>query len=163
MTGAVKTNQVELYGSAFASFAALATAQGGADQELLEKLRNVLSNISEAIESNWAERTEEEARFIENYETIYATTKAVHQELMDHQDSLTSEIAALHKCVVNQTGIVGSATAKRDRNQKLWDDAAALCTASDEEYENAKLQRREERDVIDALRAKVEARFGPGN
>jgi len=58
-----------------------------------------------------------------------------------------------------QTGIVESATAKRDRNQKLWDDAKAMCEAFNKEYESATKARKEELKLLAAIRERVEARF----
>jgi len=61
---------------------------------------------------------------------------------------------------MTQTGIVQSASAKRDRNQNLWDDAVALCDAVTEEYHAATESRREELELLADIRARVEARFG---
>jgi hypothetical protein len=53
-----------------------------------------------------------------------------------------------------------AATAKRDRNQRLWDDATALCDAVTEEYRVATDARNEELELLADIKARVEARFG---
>jgi len=58
-----------------------------------------------------------------------------------------------------QTGIVENATAKRDRNQKLWDDAKAMCEAFIKEYQAATKARKEELKLLALIRERVEARF----
>ena len=52
-----------------------------------------------------------------------------------------------------------AATAKRDRNQRLWDDARALCDAVAEEYRVATDARNEELELLADIKARVEARY----
>jgi hypothetical protein len=42
----------------------------------------------------------------------------------------------------------------------LWDDAVALCNSIEEEYHTATEPRKEELDLLAAIRERVEARFG---
>jgi hypothetical protein len=72
---------------------------------------------------------------------------------------LENELNALQKCIVTQSGIVNSATAKRDRNQRLLDDAEALCGSVDQEYTASTQARKNELELLGAIRERVEARF----
>jgi regulator of replication initiation timing len=160
MKNAIATNKVEMFGGVFTAFASLATAQGGADNELLEQLVNILNNLKEAVEENWEARTVQEAGFQADYETLKSTLDNTITSLVEETHTLEREIGSLKKCIVFQTGIVGSATAKKDRNQNLWDDATELCDNADDEYNSAKALRQEELEVIDQLRHKVNLRWG---
>jgi exonuclease VII small subunit len=161
LKSAIASGNADKYAGAFTALASLANSQGGADSELLDRLKNVLANVREALEAAFEESTNFEAQNQEAFDSIKATLGTTITELAEHKAALEEEIAALNKCNITQTGIVASATSKRDRNQNLWDDAVSLCDAQDAEYENAKGQRREELDIIDAMRVKVNQRYNP--
>jgi len=65
----------------------------------------------------------------------------------------------LEKCIVTQTGILFKATEKRDRNANLLADAHALCDSVAAEYQSATASRKEELELLAAIRERVEARF----
>jgi len=160
MSAAIKSNKVGEYGPAFAVLATLASQNTQADAELFEQARNIFANLHEAIEANWVERVNLEEHLIAENEASTASTQDIINELVSYIDSLNIELTLLNRCVVIQSGVVGTATAKRDRNQRLWDDSAELCGSQATFYENAKTQRREERDIVDAVRQKVQIRWG---
>lgn len=160
---AMNTKKPEMFASTFSALASLSTMDSAADLELLEKVRNVLNNLSEAINAEWDARVEEEQGLIESGEQTLASAQAAHQDLLDEEAALTLEIAHLNKTIVTETGVVAAATAKRNRNQNLWDDAEELCAVQDAEYAQGTEGRRQERDLIDALRAKVTLRYGGPN
>jgi hypothetical protein len=160
MRAAIKSNKVGEYGSAFAVLAALANKNTQADAELFEQARNIFENLSEALEANWVERVVLEDHLIAQNEASVASTEQIIAELIQHIENLNIELVNLNRCIVIQTGVVGTATAKRDRNQRLWDDSNELCGSQAEFYEQSKNQRREERDIIDAVRQKVNIRWG---
>jgi len=159
MKSAIKSNKVGEYGPAFAVLATLASQNTSADAELFEQARNIFQNLHEALEANWDERVILEEHLIAENEASTASTEDIINELLAHIDNLNIELVNLNRCIVTQTGVVGTATAKRDRNQRLWDDSHALCSSQEEFYEEAKTQRREERDIIDAVRTKVNDRW----
>lgn len=157
---AMSSGKPETFANTFAALASLSTNQNDADLELLERVRNVLQNLSEAIESNWNDRVALEEQLIAASEEAVANATQVVNDLLQEQSNLTVEVADLKKVIVTETGVVAAATAKRNRNQNLWDDAEDLCELQDAEYENGTNGRRQERDLIDAIRSKVETRYG---
>jgi len=160
MKSAIKTNRVASYGSAFAVLAALSTKNTAADSELFEQARNIFNNLLEAEEANWVDRVALEEQLIaENEESVAATLEIV-AELEQHIENLKIELVNLNRIIVTQTGVAAAATAKRDRNQNLWDESTELFESQNVFYEEAKVQRRQERDIIDAVRQKVQLRWG---
>jgi hypothetical protein len=160
---AMRSGKPDTYADTFAALASLSSRQADADVEILERVRNVLSNLHESIESNWVERVATEEDLIARGEHAHTAATEVYQSLLDEESRLTIEVADLNKVIVTETGVVASATAKRDRNQRLWDDAVDLCQLQEEEYEHSTAGRRQERDLIDNIRSKVHARYGGPN
>jgi 16S rRNA G1207 methylase RsmC len=109
---------------------------------------------TEFQEAAAAEQAAQEAYLVdkERLETTIAN-------LAKQEEELEFEIQELDKCIVTQTGIVEAAKSKRDRNQKLWDDAVAMCDAFVKEYEAASAARKEELALLALIRERVEARF----
>jgi hypothetical protein len=157
---AMRSGKIEAYADTFAILAALSNKQADADVEILERVRNVLSNLHDSIEANWEARVTAEEDLIQRGEAAHTSATEVYQSLLDEESRLTIEVADLNKVIVTETGVVSSATAKKDRNQRLWDDAVDLCTLQEDEYANSTTGRRQERDLIDTIRAKVHARYG---
>lgn len=81
------------------------------------------------------------------------------EQLSAQQEGLNAEITALNKCVVIQSGIVTAASIKRDRNQRIWDDARNLCEAVADEYHTSSEARSEELELLEVITERVEARF----
>jgi len=160
MKGAIKSQKVAEFGTTFAVLAALANKGADADAELFEKVRNVLQNLLDGVEEAWLDRIAVEDELIAANESETAAANEIVAELDAYIADLQEEIAFLHRLEVEQSGVIQAATAKRDRNQRLWDDSEELCEAQAEFYEQAKIQRREERDIIDAVRQKVQLRWG---
>jgi len=156
----MSSGKPETFANTFAALASLSTNQNDADLELLERVRNVLQNLSEAIESNWADRVALEEQLIAASEEAVANATQVVNDLLQEQSNLTVEVADLKKVIVTETGVVAAATAKRNRNQNLLDDASSLCAAVEEEYHSSTEARSEELDLLRAIRERVEARFG---
>jgi hypothetical protein len=160
LKAAMSSKKPSMFAQTFAALAALQTAQNDADLEVLERVRNVLNNLSESLNEDWDARVAAEQDLIEQGEAALAGATAAEQELLDEESALEIEVADLNKTIVTETGVVASSTAKRDRNQRLWDDATSLCQIQEDEYTHATEGRRQERDLVDALRQKVSARFG---
>jgi len=150
-------NSVQIGGAAKWAPAMSALAQvtfnGGADNELLEQIRNILNKLHGDFDEAFKELQELELKNQEAFDSVKARTSDQIEALTATQGNLEVELSQLNKCIVTQTGIVGSATAKRDRNQRLWDEAGNLCNTSEAEYTASTAQRREELDIIDALRS----------
>jgi chromosome segregation ATPase len=160
MRGAIKSNKVEHFGNTFAVLATLASKGAEAEAELFEQARNIFVNLGDSLDEAWEARIQVEDELIASGERETAAANGIVAELEAHIQNLNIEITNLHRCEVEQSGVINSATAKRDRNQRLWDDSQELCGSQGEFYEQAKNQRREERDIIDAVRQKVELRWG---
>jgi hypothetical protein len=160
MKGAIKASKVEHFANTFAVLAALANKGAEADAELFEQARNIFQNLRESLDEAWEARIAVEDELIASGERETAAANGIVAELEAHISNLHVELTNLHRVEVEQQGIIASATAKRDRNQRLWDDSTELCESQSEFYEQAKAQRREERDIIDAVRQKVELRWG---
>jgi hypothetical protein len=160
LKAAMNSKNPEAFADTFAVLAAIHAQQDNADLEILERARNVLNNLSESINEDWDNRVAAEQDLIEQGEEAAAAATAAHQELLDEESALQIEVSELNRTIVTETGVVAASTAKRDRNQNLWDDAVELCQVQEEEYTNGTAGRRQERDLIDALRAKVTARYG---
>jgi hypothetical protein len=156
---AMRSGKPDVYADTFAALASLSNRQADADVEVLERVRNVLNNLHQSIEENWVARVAAEEDLIARGESAQANATAVYQSLLEEESRLTIEVAQLNKVIVTETGVVSSATAKKDRNQRLWDDAVELCTLQEEEYTHSTAGRRQERDLVDAIRSKVNARY----
>jgi flagellar biosynthesis chaperone FliJ len=160
LKAAMSSKKPEAFAETFAVLAALKAKENDADLEILERVRNVLTNLSESLNEDWEARVAAEQDLIEQGEAGLAAANGAFQEFLDEEAALQIEISELNRSIVTETGVVATSTAKRDRNQRLWDDATELCQIQEDEYAHGTDGRRQERDLIDALRAKVQARFG---
>jgi hypothetical protein len=130
-----------------------------ADEALLNRVKTLLNNLKDKFESEFQNIVENENKAIADHADDKTRVEGIITNLGENAEGLTSELFDLDKCIVNQTGIVQTAAAKRDRNQKLWDDATALCTACEDEYKSASKSRRQELKLLAAIQERVEARF----
>jgi hypothetical protein len=160
LKSAVKIRKVHLLAGVMSALSQLATKDLQADEALLEKVKTLLTNFREKTESEYRDAAAAEEAAIAAYNEDKARLVEAISSLETQQEGLEDELRDLEKCIVNQTGIVFSATGKRDRNQRLLDDATALCQSVADEYASATASRKEELELLAAIRARVEARFG---
>jgi hypothetical protein len=83
----------------------------------------MLTNFRDKTEAEYRDAAAAEEAAIAAYNEDKARLTEAISNLETQQDGLTGELRDLEKCIVNQTGIVMSATSKRDRNQRLLEDA----------------------------------------
>lgn len=160
LKNSVKIRKAHLLAGVMSALAQLASKDLQADEALLERVKTMLTNFREKIEAEFQEAAAAEQAAIEAYNEDKARLTATIEHLENQKAGLEQEIHELDKCIVVQTGIVQSATSKRDRNTQLLEDAQALCGSVEEEYQTATEARREELDLLAAIRERVEARFG---
>jgi peptidoglycan hydrolase CwlO-like protein len=139
-------------------FAQLGTKES--DNEFLEQLSNVVNRVRGEIEDSWSATQAAELQSQADFEATLERTHTQIATLQANQSELEAALASLNRCIVEQTGVVASATAKRDRNQRLWDEAAAYCATGEDQYQTSTKARRDELDLLDTLRGKVTARWG---
>ena len=156
---AVKIRKVHHLTGVMSALSQLASKDLQADEALFERVKTMLSNYRQKIQSEYQEAAAAEQAAISAYNEDKARLLASIDTLSTQKDQLEQEIKELQKCITTQTGIVLSATNKRDRNQRLLDDATALCEAVAQEYNSATESRREELDLLKAIKERVEARF----
>jgi len=157
---AVKIRKVHHLMGVMSALSQLASKDLQADEALFERVKTMLTNYRTKIQAEYQEAASAEQAAIAAYnEDKDRLTNAI-ETLSTQKDELEQELKELEKCIITQTGIVLSATNKRDRNQRLLDDATALCDAVTHEYNSASESRREELDLLKAIRERVDARFG---
>jgi len=139
-------------------FAQLGTKEN--DTEFLEQLSNVVRRLRGEIEDTWNNTQASELQSQADFEATLERTHTQIATLQQTQSELETSLAQLNRCIVEQTGVVSAATAKRDRNQRLWDEAAAYCATGEDQYQTSTKARREELDLLDTLRARVTDRWG---
>jgi PBP1b-binding outer membrane lipoprotein LpoB len=156
---AVKIRKVHLLSGVMAAMSQLASKDLQADEALLEKVKTLLSNFREKTDTEYREAAAAEEAAIAAYNEDKARLTEGINSLETQQEGLESELKQLTKCIVTQTGIVQSASTKRDRNQRLLEDAQALGQSVADEYASATASRKEELELLSAIRERVEARF----
>jgi len=158
LRNSIKLGATEKFATLMAVFAQLGTKES--DTEFLEQLSNVVQRLRGEIEDSWNATQAFELQSQADFEATLQRTQDQIAHLQQTQGELETSLASLNRCIVEQTGVVGSATAKRDRNQRLWDEAAAYCATGEDQYQTSTRARRDELDLLDTLRAKVTARWG---
>jgi chromosome segregation ATPase len=157
---AAKIKKITIVNEVFGTFAELALKQLSADDGVLERIKELLRKLSSDLDSEFQEAEEDEQASIAEYNETKERTENSLASLSAQIDSLNAELNELNKCIVVQGGIVQSATAKLERNNKLAEDASAMCQVFVEEYHSAAAGRKEELDLIYVIKQKVEARLG---
>jgi len=160
LKSAVKIRKVHLLSGVMSAMSQLASKDIQADEALLEKVKTLLTNFREKTDSEYRDAATAEEAAIAAYNEDKARLTDAINSLQTQKDGLEGELKQLEKCIITQTGIVQSATQKRDRNQRLLDDASALCNSVAEEYTAATASRKQELELLSAIRERVEARFG---
>jgi len=159
LKSAVKIRKAHLMAPLMSALAQLASKDLQADDGLLDRVRTMLQNFRSKIETEYNDTAAAEQQAIELFNSQKAKLETTIDNLANQKDGLEQELQSLDKCIITQQGIVSSASAKRDRNQRLWDDAAALCNSVEEEYKSASSARKQELELLAAIRERVEARF----
>jgi len=157
---AAKIRKVHMLAPVMAALAQIATNQLQADEGILDRVKELLRKFRNDVEVDYRTAEEEENTSIEEFNENKTRTEQTIANLEGQEESLGLELQALGKCILTQTGIIQTATAKRDRNQRLWDDATAMCTSFTNEYESASKGRKEELQLLEVIRTKVEEKFG---
>jgi len=155
----IKIRKAHLMSGLMATLVQLATSDIEADSGFLERVKGELNNFKDKLTADYQEAAATEDASVAAYNADKSRLEATIENLTQQEAGLENEINELNKCIVTQQGIISSATAKKDRNQRLLDDATALCTAVDAEYKNATEARKEELELLGAIRERVEARF----
>jgi len=155
----VKIRKVHLLQGVMSALAQLASKDLQADEALLERVNDMLTNLRDKLESEYQAAAQTEEAAIQAYNEDKARLTAAIDSLTTQKAGLEEELRELEKCIVTQTGILFTATQKRDRNQTLLDDAQNLCQSVADEYAAATASRKEELELLNAIRERVEARF----
>jgi hypothetical protein len=158
LRNSVKLGATEKFGTMMSIFAQLGNAE--TDNEFLEQLSNVVTRLRSEIEEDWQAKQAQELKDQEEYESLHATTTEQLETLRNTESELETLLANLNRCIIQETGNVASATAKRDQHQRLWDEAAAYCATVETQYTTSTQERRDELDLLDTLRARVTQRWG---
>lgn len=159
LKSSVKVRKVHFLSGVMAAMSQLASKDLQADEALLEKVKTLLTNFREKVETAFREAAAVEEAAIAEYNEDKSRLTASISSLETQQEGLENELRQLEKCIITQTGIVQSATQKRDRNQRLLEDAQALCQSVADEYASASASRKEELELLAAIRERVQARF----
>lgn len=125
----------------------------------MERIKELLRKLAVDLDDKWRIAQEDEQEAIQEYTE---TTTRINAELANghaEQENLEAEVKTLEKCIIMQSGIVQSASAKLERNQKLANDAAVMCSTFEEEYHSASEGRKEELDLLAVIKQKVDAKF----
>lgn len=141
---AVKIRKAHLMGGIMSAMAQLGSSEVQADEELLNRVKNLLTNFKDNLVEKFNNSSQAEQAAIEEFKSEKARLEGMVSQLEAQEEGLKAEIAALNKCIVVQSSIVSDASAKRDRNQRIWDDAKALCEAVEDEYHTSTEARQEE-------------------
>jgi len=100
-----------------------------------------------------------EAEQVAHYNTVKARLTATIQKLTVQIENLQAEIAELKKCITIQAGLLSSAQAKLTRNAALLKSANNLCQRDIESYEQQTAARRDELELLVAIKHKVHERY----
>lgn len=158
LRNSVKLGATEKFATMMSIFAQLGNKE--TDNEFLEQLSNVVARLRGELEEQWNRAQEQELRDAEEYESFSAAAEAQLATLRATEADLETLLANLNRCIIEQTGAVFAATAKRDQHQRLWDEASAYCATGESQYVTSTQQRRDQLDLLDTLRAKVTQRWG---
>jgi len=156
---AVKIRKAHLMAPVLAALAQMASSKVEADEGFLERVKGMLNNFREKVVADFQTAATSEDENVNQYTTDKTRLETTISNLENQLTSLEFEIGELKKCIGTQTGIINTATAKRDRNQRLLDDAHNLCNATENEYQSATAARKQELELLGAIRQRVEARF----
>lgn len=155
---AVQLQTVHHMGPALSALSQLGSMEEN-DDAFIEELKNIFRKFRQNSVEEFEARQQAEAESQKAFDEEKARLESIIEHLTAQQANLEQEISELNKCVMVQQGIVADATAKRNRNAKLLEDAKAVCAAFQKEYDQATAARTEEKSLLAAIRAKVEERF----
>lgn len=141
------------------ALAQLASKGIQADEALLERVKTLLNNLREKIETEFQLTSQAEQASIQAYNEDKARLLSTIAHLEKQYAGLEDEIKELTRCIQVQSGIVSVASQKKARNQNLLDASTALCNSVEAEYTSASASRKEELDLLSAIKERVEARF----
>jgi len=158
LRNSVKLGATEKFGTMMSIFAQLGNTE--TDNEFLEQLSNVTTRLRNEIEEDWQAKQAQELADAEEYETLRNTTVAQIETLRNTEGELETLLANLNRCIIQETGNVFTATARRDQHQRLWNEASAYCQTVETQYTTSTQERRDELDLLDTLRARVTQRWG---
>jgi urocanate hydratase len=160
MKKAVATRQINGMGALLQVMVQMASSSDLAvDEQLFQRVKELIKNQLTKTTDKIQEVVAAEQTAVETFNAEETRVKGIIAQLETAIQALEVEITQLDKCIVTQIGIVNSAQAKLDRNSKLKEDASNLCQACEDEYKSSSNSRKQELQLLAAIKDRVEVRF----
>ncbi|CAD8184855.1 unnamed protein product [Paramecium pentaurelia] len=157
MQHSVSLKRTGQYAAVLASLARISLAEQVSSADV-DRLIQLLQTLRNNIEDSYNQFTAENNQAIVLYNNQKERIDKNIARLEKSKTRLEDQITDLNGCVATQTAISQAASNKKQRNQRLLDDATALCTTFNSEYENASAARRQELVLLSEVERLVEKR-----
>ncbi|KAM3144544.1 hypothetical protein pb186bvf_003413 [Paramecium bursaria] len=157
MSHAVSLGKTGHYAAVLASMARLSLAEQ-VSQADVDRLVQLLDTLRQIVQDAYNQFVSDNNISIQYYNEQKERIQKNIVRLEKSQAALEDQIVDLNGVIATQTAISQAASNKKQRNQKLLDDATALCGTFQSEYDVASTGRRQELVVLAELERLVERR-----
>ncbi|KAM3131060.1 hypothetical protein pb186bvf_016872 [Paramecium bursaria] len=159
LQNAINVKATLQYAPVLSALAQLAAKERQLDESALERVAQLLETLRKNVQQAYSDFSAGNAVAVAAFNDQKDRLKVTLGRLERQHDRLQDKLDALNQCIGTQSAIAQTASQKLQRNTQLWDQAKALCSTFDNEYNYATQTRRQELQLVTQLEELVEKRF----
>ncbi|CAD8183385.1 unnamed protein product [Paramecium octaurelia] len=148
-----------IYAPIFNAFIQLANQGESVDLSSLQQVEHLLKDLKSAIKDAYNQFTESNAQSVAQFNSSKEKVSKVLSRLQQQYERQQVKLDKLSACIGVQSAVSNSASSKQQRNQQLLEQAEALCSTFQTEYNYGTQSRRNEIQLVNQLEDMVRQRF----
>ncbi|CAD8177242.1 unnamed protein product [Paramecium octaurelia] len=152
-------NKTPLYAPIFNAFIQLANQGESVDLSALQQVEHLLKDLRSAIQDAYDQFSESNAQSVGLFNLQKEQVNKVLSRLQGQHERQQVKLDKFSACIGVQSAVSNSASSKQQRNQQLLEQAQALCSTFQTEYNYGTQARRSEIQLVNQLEEMVRQRF----
>lgn len=156
---AVNLRKAEFYAPVLSVFSQIASKKILANQESLNKVKDLLKHLAKNVKASWEDLSKIEANQVKEFLAEKAALEKEIKELEALEKKQLAHIAAMNVCIGTQQGIIAAANSKIERNSDLLKSSTKMCSEFVATYKADTTKRNNELDLVQKIREIVMKRY----
>ncbi|CAD8071784.1 unnamed protein product [Paramecium primaurelia] len=152
-------NKTSIYAPIFNAFIQLANQGESIDLSLLQQVEHLLNDLKSTINNAYNQFIESNSQSVALFNLQKEKVNKVLQRLQQQYEKQQIKLDKLQTCIGVQQAVSNTAQSKQQRNQQLLEQAQALCSTFQTEYNYGTQSRRNEIQLVNQLEQMVRQRF----
>ncbi|CAD8099866.1 unnamed protein product [Paramecium sonneborni] len=152
-------NKTGIYAPIFNAFIGLANQGESVDLSSLQQVEHLLNDLRSTIQEAFNQFTDSNAQSVGLFNLQQEKVKKVLTRLEQQYERQQAKLEKSQACIGVQSAVSNSALSKQQRNEQLFEQAKALCSTFENEYNLSTKSRRNEIQLVNQLEDMVRQRF----